>query len=443
MWSIARERLPPDASNQTIQTAATRLARENGLPRDAQLRRGQSLRIPDQLVGRVTSDLDVRAGVARLTASTAVATPTSTEAASNTATPSQNLLDLRVQFSDPPRTPLGTVSLPSVAGVPLQGTLERFEGVKTWLNPAALVTTRAVLGMLTPAQFEAVRAALGGLSEVGYAPDRSYELIDFLPPVIQALVNRDVEVPAIASVDGVQFSEGAYVIPDSGPAQVALTMNCHGAAWGAMRAYQGENDKVDVFYGEAIDLDAKVHESADFEKIAEIDGAHVEDLLAADLHPGDLVQFYEVADWMRMSFLLHSAVYVGGGLFFEKPNTETSEADAHQYGADDEADETPFRLATVDNMAQPIHDAVEGHYRVEVLRPKHALPAAEQAFESSLEGDFRRFAEGRGQLLGNQLVSEFEPSLGGGIRCENAAALETLHVSRGESGRGVIDGAVS
>jgi hypothetical protein len=129
-------------------------------------------------------------------------------------------------------------------------------------------------------------------------------------------------------------------------------------------------------------------------------------------------------------------VYVGGGLFFEKPNTEgMQDADPEKYI---DQEETPYRLATLDNMVKPISSAVEGKFRVEVLRPKVTLAPGREAFETGLEADYTKLAAKKGTTLGVDLVSEYEQGMGGNIRADYASAAVTVPLSIGGDGRGQV-----
>jgi hypothetical protein len=223
---------------------------------------------------------------------------------------------------------------------------------------------------------------------------------------------------------------------------LALTMNCHASAYEAVRAYQGNESKLAVFYGEMISMDGIVADDKAFTKLATVEktGASPKELaeLVAklDLKPGDVVQFQEVSEWARMTMLLHSAVYVGGGLFFEKPNTEGPEkSDPAKYV---HQDETPYRLATAENMITPVSNFVEGKIKIDVVRAKAPLTDPHEAFASSMEADVTKWAEKKGRALGVELVLELEQGSGGGIHAEHASALVRTDVKIGADGRGTL-----
>lgn len=56
-------------------------------------------------------------------------------------------------------------------------------------------------GKLTSDQFDSLKAYFGGFSQVTYSPEREYDLLDFLPPAIQAVANQVFE-PVYLSSNG-------------------------------------------------------------------------------------------------------------------------------------------------------------------------------------------------------------------------------------------------
>ncbi|MFZ9890112.1 MAG: hypothetical protein ACO3JL_21650, partial [Myxococcota bacterium] len=153
---------------------------------------------------------------------------------------------------------------------------------------------------------------------------------------------------------------------------------------------------------------------------------------AVGLRPGDIVEFHQVQDWARLTHLTHSAVYVGNGLFFEKPATEGPNEDNKV--TCQVRDETPFRLVTLDMMARLIDNALSGSYRVEAWRPAAPLKEAAEAFASSLTGRIKAYAEARGAVLNLPLVGEFEQGMAGTISGEHASALVKKPLRQNDEG---------
>lgn len=278
-------------------------------------------------------------------------------------------------------------------------------------------------GKLTPPQFDALRAEFGGLSQVKYDTAREYSAIDFLPPTLQALVNRDLDTGPTITIKGTKKLNDAMGNEGRGDLQIGSTPNCHGTAWEVMRAYQGQpSTHVNLLYGDAQLVGPEYEDAAKFTPVGTAQAGKTSEFLAS-LKPGDVVAFkrgeYE---------LLHSAVYVGGGLFFEKPNTES-----------DEYDESPYRLVTLDQAIAPIQEYAGEAPVVSALRPKQPLPSGLEAFTTGEDAqNFEAWAGKKGQAVGKPLVREFEVSLGGGIRGLHFNAAEVRRVELGADGRGVI-----
>jgi len=427
LWSIAKSRLPNGAPDVDVAKAARQIADANGLPANAPLSVGQSLVVPDAFVG-VSSGGAASDAMARLSTTTTNRAGSLSTRLGATAKP---LLQFDHALVDTPKKRVGDLALPSIAGQSVNGSVHVFEGVKSSIDPAAFRTVDGSLGKLSKQAFDDVHAALGGRSPVTFDADRSYSVRDFLPAALQALVDKDLDMGDPVELKGTRAmldalgDDGMMVSPD-GDLKIHLTMNCHAAAYEAVRAYQGNEGEVALFYGEMITMDGLVEGGEVFEKVggvslAEIEAGQIDKLLALDLKPGDVVQFHEESEWARMTMLLHSAVYVGGGLFFEKPNTEGPEKeDPANYV---KQDETPFRLATLDDMQKPIAGFVDGKFRVEVVRAKKQLEDPAQAFGSSQQENVAAWAEKKGRTLGAELVVELEQGSGGGIRAEHASAL--------------------
>jgi len=442
LWSIAKSKLPEGASTTDIKSAAAAIAAANGLPADAQLQVGQRLVIPDSFAGTssggATSDAMARLSSTPQPASSALSTRLGATA--------RPLLDLPARFSPTTMTKVGDVSLPDVAGKAVKGETFAFQGMGTSVDQAMLRTTVGTLGKLSQGEFDAVHKELGGRSTVKYDPDREYTVRDFLPPALQALVNQDFEIPAKATLVGsksvLEAMGDEWGVGNPADIKVYLSTNCHATAWEAMRAYQGHAGDVALFVGDMIRMADHTDDQNRFSKIGVLPAAEVkEKLLGLDLKPGDVVQFYEESQWGRMTMLLHSAVYVGGGLFFEKPNTEGEEvARPQDYVTQDE---TPYRLATVADLTAPYDSMFSGEdgagsYRVEVKRAKANLEDPAIAFTGSLSGPVNTWAENKGRSLGTELVVEFEQGSMGGILAEHVTALKRVKLEQAEDGSAFI-----
>jgi len=437
LWSIAKKSLPAGAPEVDVKKAAAQIAAANGIAANAPLQLNQRLVIPDAFVGLSTSPVAADALARLSTTPQASASGLSTRLGA-TARP---LLDFKHVLVETPTVKLGSVSLPQIAGKAVAGEVHRFEGVKGSIDEAAFKTTNGVLGKLTETEFDAVHAELGGHSPVKFDAEKNYTVRDFLPPTLQALVNKDLDMGDPVKLTGTEKlleklnEEGGMLYGEE--LTIGLTSNCHAAAYEAVRAYQGHTGEFALFYGEMMTMDGLVVDEKLFEKVGtvsleKVEAGQLDALFALDLKPGDVVQFHEEAEWGRMTMLLHSAVYVGGGLFFEKPNTEGPEKeDLANYVRQDE---TPFRLATIDDMAKPIHGFVDGKFRMEVVRAKEKLADPAETFGSSLTPHLEEWATKKGRSLGAELVVELEQGMGGNIRAEHASGLVRVGVHVDENG---------
>ncbi len=152
-----------------------------------------------------------------------------------------------------------------------------------------------------------------------FEPAREYGVIDFLPPAMQGLSGKDLDTGGEAKVKLTKHLADEMRVEQD--LSIGSTPNCHGTAWEMMRAYQGQAGvHVQLGYG---DFNTA---SASYEAFKSLDvtpPGTKPDL--SKLQPGDVVT---MSNWDTDSKaewdLLHSAVYVGGGLFFEKPTPNTT-----------------------------------------------------------------------------------------------------------------------
>jgi hypothetical protein len=325
----------------------------------------------------------------------------------------------------PPTVEKGDVALPSrtIAGVPVKAAKElEFQGL-TGANPLMTKTTDVRFGKLSQGQFDALKGEFGGKSQVKFDASREYTAVDFLPPSLQALVNRDVDPGEPVILKGTARLNAAMGNEGRGDIELNASPNCHGTAWEAMRTYQGENGThVPLLYGDAQLADGHYTTNGAFKTVGTAQPGEAPAFLA-DLKPGDAVAFkrgeYE---------LLHTAVYAGGGLFFEKPNTES-----------DKYEESPYRLVTYDQVVTPIKEFMGEAPTAIAMRPTKPLPPGIEAFGAPEDASkLEAWAAQNGKSMGKPLVRELEVGMGGGIRGTHLNAVDTKRVEIGPDGRGVI-----
>lgn len=321
------------------------------------------------------------------------------------------LQTLEPSFREFPRQDEQLLDIAQVGGVPVQdATSERFVGYQNdFLAPVALTTADLDFGKLSESQYQSLKNEFGGLTSVGYDPAREYEAADFLPPVPQALLNQDLQIP-----EPVTLPDSAdYSWPPGDDVPVDLTANCHGTSWEAMRAFQGHNETAHIYLGEAVNIDDAL-QSKDFTTVGEPGKS-----IPAGLQPGDVVAFREKSEWARMTMLLHTATYVGGGLFFEKPNTESKDEDS------------PYRLGTWSMVTGPVEQYVEGRWEAQAYRPAKELEPGCERFRSDLLDDWQQ----QHGALDKPVLTVIEPSLGGGVRAMYNTAMATVDLQQRADGR--------
>jgi hypothetical protein len=312
----------------------------------------------------------------------------------------------------------------SIAGVPVRSaTTSQFTG----LTGAKELMTRTVdvsFGKLSRPQFDALKAEFGNKSSVPFDANREYTAVDFLPPALQGLVNRDLDTGHNVSIPGTKKLAEHMMMGEL--VEIGSTPNCHGTAWEMMRAYLGgASTHVQLAYGDA--QLATDHYSDKFTTLASAKPG--EKLDTSKLQPGDVVSFARHDKEFGDMELLHSAVYVGGGLYFEKPDTES-----------DQYSETPYRLVTLDQVTAPIAEFLSEQPSVTARRPKAALAPPSEAFGSASDetGKLEALLNKRGETIGKQLTTELIVGMGGGIRGMAFNAIVTKRVEIDATGRGAI-----
>ena len=315
----------------------------------------------------------------------------------------------------------------SIAGVPLtRARALRFTGVTA--DASQLVSLELGFGRLDKKQFELLKAEFGGLSEVPHTATRDYSVIDFLPPVVQALVHRDYDATAGVTLPGTQSLR-------DGPGEdliVSITPNCHGTAYEVARSYQQRvrPPTVSVLYGDAMPMVDAYDDTKLFKPLGAAKPGDDPARLLAQLRPGDLLAHRTWMDGAPGS-LLHSAVYLGGGLVFEKPDTEV------------EGNETPYRLATYAQSKALVAAAVGDEPAILAFRAQNLTPAADlfalARLDKKLAQKLTSWATKKHGTLDKPLTIEYELGSGGGVRATHAVAIDVHKLFVGADGRGLAE----
>ena len=118
--------------------------------------------------------------------------------------------------------------------IPAGDTVRR-EPLDEKIDPAMHFSTRITFGPISQAQFDGLKKDFGGLSQVTYNPDKKeWNLMDFMPPLIQALDGHRFVGLAEAMPQGSklrEFAEGQRTDPE-----VTLQQNCHATAYEVARS---------------------------------------------------------------------------------------------------------------------------------------------------------------------------------------------------------------
>lgn len=160
---------------------------------------------------------------------------------------------------------------------------------------------KVTLGKLTESQFQNLQVRYSSPQMPSFDPSRIYSLADFLPAFIQQ-TNGKVLVPhtlktAPELLKALQ-AQGKTVEPIS-----YVDANCHSVTWQWINYLQGRG------------VDEALFTRADGEQF-ELDGR----IAAQDIQAGDVLLVKGTGGYDQVDAILHSAVYLGNGLVFEKGN---------------------------------------------------------------------------------------------------------------------------
>ena len=218
-------------------------------------------------------------------------------------------------------------------------------------NPFAFFSTRVTFGAITSSQFNALKANFGGLTKVAYDPARTeWDLVDFLPPLIQALdahrfVTHETRVTQGTWFDLVESANNSGLVRnflDRRNGQkgfsISISANCHGTAYEVARTLLTVSSGFPTFTPIAWGSG-----SVGTQWVSMLDRASTplsspdsmgrqRVIFAKDLLPaanaakrnagrklGDVIQFSSPA-----AGLMHSAVWLDDDLYFEKTDTASN-----------------------------------------------------------------------------------------------------------------------
>lgn len=314
------------------------------------------------------------------------------------------LAGLKNLLVETPSTSLGPMPFAkNIAGVPVKSaTRVQYQGLVGG-RPEMTEAIDVGFGKLTQAQFKTLQAEFGGVSQRSYSAQDTYTARDFMSPAVQALVGQDVDAGApvvIANTKRLAKELSLYATSD---VSISASPNCHGTAWEIARHYRTPGLKtLDLAYGDAQLVE--LNYPAKFKQVVK----PTEKLAVDALKPGDVVTFRSSKDGEEGP-LLHSTTYVGGGLFFEKPDTES-----------DAFGETAYRLVTLEQSMAPAKNFLGDAEKLFLAawRPKAALAPTPKVF--AMEDELTRKLEGtlnkQRKTVDKALTAEYEVGLAGSTR---------------------------
>ncbi|WP_413290712.1 hypothetical protein [Bdellovibrio sp. HCB337] len=174
------------------------------------------------------------------------------------------------------------------------------------------------IGRITADQFSKLKALYGGYSQVPYDQNRSYDLIDFLPPAIQAVVNKTftAEYYDTSRLIELEWDEkdpdamDLWALQKSG---ISFFTNCWGTTMEVLKSLRTPRPE------STFTLSWPARWTAD-------------DIFKAPEHSSKVktrsVRIWDVLTISESNMLQHTAIILGKNLVFEK--TDTTDNDAYR-----------------------------------------------------------------------------------------------------------------
>lgn len=259
---------------------------------------------------------------------------------------------------------------------------------------------------MTRQQFNALTEAYGGSGFVPYSAGARYELSDFQPPVIQALIG--LRFPPILEEGYASLKKNAAEFNlDS---TICTQANCYSTVWEIVRAkpFKTSQDKgIFCLFWEGEYIFNETICKAEYGKV----------IAPASLRPGDVVLFFDRINAEYRS-LMHAAVFIDNGLYFEKTDSDGDVA---------------WRFVYYSDMANKLQKLTEsGNLEVEFRRFNGTFPHPKAAF--SLIPDSKDVPK----KYWGKLIMADQPGLGGRSRPAPYKIGEVEILIDPQLGRGII-----
>lgn len=259
---------------------------------------------------------------------------------------------------------------------------------------------------LSRQQFDSLTRTYGGSGFVPYSAEARYELSDFLPPMVQALIG--LRFPPIVEEGYPALKESAEEFNlDS---TICTQANCYSTVWEIVRArrFKTRNDKKNFcLFWEGELIFNEIICRPEFGRI----------IAADELQAGDAVLFFDrIHDDYRR--LMHAAIFIDKGLYFEKTDSDG---------------ESAWRLVYFSDMQSKLQELTDsGKLETEFRRFNGTFPHPGKIFSVMPDS-----AEIPRKYWGKLIMAD-QPGLGGRSRPAPYMIGEVEIVIDQQLGRGII-----
>ncbi|ELS01555.1 hypothetical protein Xen7305DRAFT_00012590 [Xenococcus sp. PCC 7305] len=221
-----------------------------------------------------------------------------------------------------------------------------------------------VFGKISEQDFILLKNTYSGWSDaktaVSYDRDRSYQLVDFLPPLIQAL-NGHRFVPETRTFKPQDGNLLAELSASKTEFKKYLYMNCWGLVYEVMRAAQDSEAKPAIFMAQASLMLEKIRTNS--EMLSAFSEPSEMPIPGESIQPGDLILVMHRSS-AGYEYLDHIAIAIDDGLYFEKAGA---------------GEHVPIRITDEATLLKIWPPGVF-HYELRRLKPNASLPHPQEIF---------------------------------------------------------------
>lgn len=273
-------------------------------------------------------------------------------------------------------------------------------------------------GKVSQTQFDALKSFYGSRSQVAYQDTRSYDLSDFLPPSIQAVINQTFS-PIFHNTDGLYSEKYEYLLDtDSGMDFWALRKNGLSTVTNCWNT-TFENINAIVFGKNTYRLTVPSRWTAGDEVDA-----------ASKVIDRDDVQLWDMLVIREKSFvsedssmLMHTALFLNKNVVFEK--TDSSEND-------------PYRLSLVKDVLAKYKEIFGEHLIVEYRRATQPFLQTEVYMQDPIILELIKKLDA--SVNTDFISAGCETGMGGGCDMYLTTVVPTEIITYKKTGRGILKG---